>query len=108
MHGDDFIAPQQVFPPYDNSQHYVYPNASWLSGRVAISLETDATGKVLDSKVAFETPTGAGFGKAVMERIHTLTFLPGFLHGKPVACTTTWQQLFRGRRHGNHWDTDSN
>ncbi|HEV8422267.1 MAG TPA: hypothetical protein VGQ40_02910, partial [Chthoniobacterales bacterium] len=23
VHGDDFIAPQQVFPPYDNSQHYV-------------------------------------------------------------------------------------
>jgi hypothetical protein len=41
-----------------------------------------------------------------MEKLHKITFLPGFLHGQPVASSTTWQILFRGAGRSTHWNTD--
>jgi len=104
--GDDFIAPQEVFTYNDEFEGFIYPSPEMLSGTVCLKLDTDATGKLLSSKVTYESPAGAGFGKAVMERLHKITFLPGYLNGQPVACSTTWQLLFRGRGRSTHWNTD--
>ena len=77
-----------------------------LSGTVCVKLDTDAAGKLLDSKVTYESPAGLGFGAAVMDKLPKITFLPGYLHGQPVACSTTWQILFRGAGRSSHWNTD--
>ena len=104
--GDDFIAPQEVFTYNDEFEGFIYPSDPMLSGTVCVKLDTDATGKLLSSKVTYESPAGGGFGKAVMEKLHKITFLPGYLRGQPVACSTTWQLLFHGRGRSTHWNTD--
>jgi len=104
--GDDFIAPQEVFTYNDEFEGFVYPPDEMLSGMVCVQLDNDASGKLLASKVTYESPVGGRFGKAVMDKLHKITFLPGFLHGQPVACTTTWQILFRGAGRSTHWNTD--
>ncbi|HXA08671.1 MAG TPA: hypothetical protein VNW28_01735, partial [Chthoniobacterales bacterium] len=104
--GDDFICPQEVFWWGDNFEGFAYPSDHMLSGTVCVKLDTDATGKLLASKITYESPLGSGFGKAVMDRINKVTFLPGYLRGKPVACSTTSQILFRGRGTNTYWKTD--
>jgi hypothetical protein len=67
----------------------------------------DANGTLKDAKLASETPAGLGFGDAVRNKIDRLTFIPGYLHGKPVSSTTTMHFLFKGWGHGPQWKTDS-
>jgi hypothetical protein len=106
-HGDDFISPQPVFWEGDRFNGFDYPNAhEELSADIDITMNIDANGNVTSSKIAAEKPAGLGFGKAVQDKIHTITFLPAYSHGRPVASTTTWHLLFKGWGHGNHWRTD--
>jgi hypothetical protein len=106
-HGDDFISPQPVFWEGDKFKGITYPErGSNTSGTVAVKLDIDVTGKLGNSKITFESPAGRGFGDEVMRKIGSMTFLPGYLHGKPVASSTTWQVLFRAWMRGTHWKTD--
>jgi hypothetical protein len=100
--GDDFISPQPVFPPEDKFHGFDFPNET-VSADVGVTLNIDATGKLNDAKLVSESPPGAGFGPAVMNKISLVTFLPAYSHGKPVASTTTFHIMFRGRGRGSHW-----
>jgi hypothetical protein len=107
--GDDFISPQMVFVFGGKFKGIKYPEGiGRVSGTVAFNINVDAAGKLKSSKLVFETPPGKGFGTAVMSGINDATFLPGYLHGKPVACSATLQIVFRGggRGTGQYWQTD--
>lgn len=104
--GDDFIAPQPVFYVGDNFDGFTYPEHYWHSGTVVVRVDTDATGKQLAARLIYETPPGEGFGKAIMTNFHQLTFLPGYLHGRPVACSANIQFLFKGAHTTSLWNTD--
>jgi hypothetical protein len=103
---DDFISPQAVFIYDAKYKLFQFPQKGrGFSGTVVVTLNVDATGKLNSSKLVFESPPGRGFGDEVMSKIGSNTFLPGYLHGKPVACSATLQLLTRpyGR---THWKTD--
>jgi len=104
--GDDFIAPQVVFVDDGKYKPFEFPNQGiGYSTTVVLKLNLNATGKLTGSKLIFETPPGKGFGAKIMERIGNQTFLPGYLHGKPVASSTTFQLVSQpyGR---DHWKSD--
>ena len=102
-HGDDFIAPQQIFPPIKRFMPFDDPDYRLTAGLVAVRVDTDATGKLLGAKFLREYPPNGGFGEAVMKRIDKVILSPGFLHGRPVACSTTWQIPFIGPKFTNRW-----
>lgn len=107
--GDDFISPQWVYVwEKANLKEFDYPQFGIFSATLGVKLETDAAGRLKSSKVTSEIPAGRGFGVELMKHMGDMTFLPSYERGQPVACTTTYWFLFRGRGHGPHWRTDSN
>jgi hypothetical protein len=106
-HGDDFISPQWVYLwEKSNLRTMQYPQFGIYSATVGVKMDLDASGKMKDSKVAFESPAGRGFGETVMKKIRDFTFLPAYQRGKPVASTTTWWLTFQGYGRGKRWNTD--
>jgi len=73
---------------------------------VVVKLQTDATGKLLSSKVTAQRPPNADFGAVVMRRINRISFTPGYLHGRPVPSSTSWEVIFQGNRGGTYWNND--
>jgi hypothetical protein len=88
--GEDFIAPQQLFPI--NSKFRRYDDKYWrtFSTIVAVRIDTDASGKLLGAKLLRQHPPNTRKGAEIMENVPTATFSPGYLNGRPVACSTTW------------------
>jgi hypothetical protein len=98
LRGDDFIAPQWIAVPGEKFKGFgPPPNPYGLAATVVVRITADATGKLLDSKLVFETPPGKGFGATVMNKMGEITFLPGYLHGQPVACSANWHLLYHRR-----------
>lgn len=96
--GDDFIAPQEIYSyKLDRFTGAQYRDpVPGIPGHVALKLNIDATGKIVDWKMVYENPPNKSFGEAVTSRIKDINFLPAYSHGHPVASTTTAQFLFRG------------
>ena len=103
QHGDDFISPQQIFPPIKRFRPFDDRDYRLTAGLVAVRVDTDVTGKLLGAKLLREYPPNGGFGEAVMKRIDKVILSPAFLHGRPVACSTTWQIPFIGPKFTNRW-----
>lgn len=104
---DGFISPQPVYFQGQKFKGIEVPNEGiGFSATVEFTVTVDATGKLKGTKVIFESPPGRGFGSAVMSQISDVTFLPGYLNGKPVACSATMQTLFKGPSRGFHWKSD--
>jgi hypothetical protein len=109
LHGEDFISPQGIYFYGQKIKGIEYPKGSDnISATVVFTINVDATGKVKGSKLVFESPLGRGFGNEVMSKINNFVWLPGYLHGKAVACSATLQFVFRGagRGTGEYWKTD--
>ncbi|MGI9088132.1 MAG: hypothetical protein ACR2HH_10410 [Chthoniobacterales bacterium] len=106
--GDDFISPQPVVMWNDKFNGFIYPEEGRFSGMVSVKLDVDANGNLLNTQVSHESMPGRGMGKAIMERIHTLHFVPAFSHGQAVASSTTWNLTFQGGGRGQSWTGDSN
>ena len=98
-HGNDFIAPQFAFVGGNPAFKGIYwpQGAPGREGVGSATLDVDATGKVLSSKVAYEYPAGAGFGAAVAGPVRDALFIPGFRNGKRVQCRFTWSVIFFSR-----------
>jgi hypothetical protein len=96
--GNDFIAPQLAFVPGNPKFRGIYwpTGAPGHDGAAAVTMDIDATGKVLSAKVAYEHPPGLGFGAAVAGPIRDALFIPGFRNGKIVPCRFTWSLIFFG------------
>jgi hypothetical protein len=96
--GNDFIAPQFAFVPGNPKFQGIYwpPGAPGHEGVAAVTMDIDATGKVLSAKVAYEHPPGMGFGAAAAGPIRDELFIPGFRNGKVVPCRFTWSIFFFG------------
>jgi hypothetical protein len=95
--GSDFVAPQFAYVTGNPKWQGIYwpPNAPGHEA-AAVVLDVDATGKVTSSKVAYEHPSGMGFGAAVAGPIRDALFIPGFRNGKLAPCHFTWTLLFFG------------
>ena len=105
--GDDFISPEAVFIPDEKYQGMHFPaRGIGFSATVVVAVNVDASGKVKNAKIIFETPPGRGFGDEVMSKIYEMTLLPGYLHGKPVACSASLHMLFKGAGRGSAWNSD--
>jgi hypothetical protein len=96
--GSDFVAPQFAFARGNPKFQGIYwpPSAPGHEAAAAVVLDVDTTGKVTNSKVAYEHPPGLGFGAAVAGPIRDAIFIPGFRNGKLVPCHFTWTLLFFG------------
>lgn len=96
--GHDFIAPQLALVPGNPKFQGIYwpPGAPGHAGVASVTMDIDATGKVLSAKVAYEYPPGMGFGAAVAGPIRDALFIPGFRNGKAVPCRFTWSVPFSG------------
>jgi hypothetical protein len=107
LHGDDFISPQPVFVPGTKFRGLRYPNEGiGRAANVVVRLTVDATGELKGSQVIFETPPGKGFGAEFVSGIKDMTFLPGYLHGEPVACSANWEIIASGAGRGEQWKPD--
>lgn len=82
-HGDDFVAPQLLFPMDRKFKWFDFGEYRTRSGLATVRIKVDQNGKLLESKVAREYPPGAGFGKFVMRRIKDADLSPPFLNGHP-------------------------
>jgi hypothetical protein len=109
LHGDDFIAPQRVFIPdrdLESRRLHPYPRPGY-SANVVIRISVDATGKLHDAQLVFETPQGKGFGAQYLSYMRECTFLPGYLNGKPIACSANIEIISKSRaKHLSHWQPD--
>jgi TonB family protein len=104
---DDFIAPQPVFIPGSKFRGFDHPQRGiGCSGSTTVRVTVDATGKLEGAKIVLDSPPGKGFGEEVMSKIGDCTFLPGYLNGKPVACSTTFPVTFRSAGKGSQWNSD--
>jgi TonB family protein len=90
--GSDFIEPQAIYVPNHFYKRIPYPSGPWATEErpaiVDLSLNVDATGKVLDVQVLKETPPDHKYGETAVKQIKELTFLPAFRNGQPVASTS--------------------
>jgi Gram-negative bacterial TonB protein C-terminal len=105
--GDDFISPQRLVPTYKTYKRLADLYHGMEPAVVAVQIQIDETGKLLDAKIVREHPPGSRFGMSVMENIKTVTFSPAFLHGKPIASSTTWTIPFRAYGRNNRWISSS-
>ena len=109
LHGDDFIAPQEVFIPdqdLESKRLHPYPRPGY-SANVVIRISVDATGKLQDARLVFETPQGKGFGAQYLSYMRECTFLPGYLNGRPIACSANIELISKsGAKHLSHWQPD--
>ncbi len=98
MSGQDFVAPQFAFVPGKPQFRGMYnPHlSSGQQGLAVLRINVDADGNVQGTKVLHEHPTGQGFGDRVATDVRDARFVPGFRHGKPVACQFTWTMIFSG------------
>ncbi len=92
--GEDFIAPQLLFPMNTKFKWFDFGEYRLRSGMVAAKINVDENGKLLGVNILREYPQGAGFGKFVLRRINDADFSPPFLNGHPVAASTTWMVPF--------------
>jgi hypothetical protein len=92
LRGEDFISPQWVSNPAGrrSGQQYLEPVAHT---NVVIRISVDVTGKLQDAKLMFETPPGKGIGRYWLNEVRAATFLPGYLHGNPVACSANIENV---------------
>jgi TonB family protein len=105
--GDDFIGPQEVYMPDAIKNVLEYPQRGiGSSATVLVKIDLDAQGKLKASRIVSESPPGRGFGDEVMSKIGNFTFLPAYLHGKPVACSATLPIIFKSGGRGTHWNSD--
>jgi hypothetical protein len=102
-HGDDFIAPQLLFPINTKFKWFDFSEYRLRSGMVAVQIKVDENGKLLESNVLREYPPGAGFGKYVMRRIGDADVSPPFLNDQAVTSTTVWMIPFRDYFAPQHW-----
>lgn len=101
--GDDFVAPQVIYLKGQTFRGFTWPAGGvGSSGLVLVRLNVDAAGKVTGVTLAMEKPEGRGFGAEVMGRIGEVVFIPGYLHGQPVSCTSTLPVLFKSG-FGGRW-----
>ena len=96
--GKDFVAPQLAFatgnPKYEGIW---YPgHAITTPGVAAVTLDVDANGKVQNAVLAYEYPTGKGFGVEAVDGLRKAVCIPGFRNGKPVSCRVTYPVIFSG------------
>ena len=70
---------------------------------VATQIQIDASGKLLSFKVLRVHPRGAPFGMEVEKNIDKVIFSPGYLNGRPIACSTTWIVPFWHPDRGKKW-----
>lgn len=102
--GDDFVAPQWIFPLntdtkwFDQDRYYREEG-----GMVAVRIDLDSSGKLQGSKVVRVHPQGAPFGMEVSKHIGATIFTPAYLNGRPTACSTTWMVPFSGPYSGKRW-----
>jgi hypothetical protein len=88
--GEDFIAPQQIFPINGKFRRYDDPYWRTFSSIVAVRIDTDASGKLLNAKFLRQHPPNTRKAAEIMENVPQATFSPGYLNGRPIACSTTW------------------
>lgn len=88
--GEDFIAPQQLFPINSKFRRYDDPYWRTFSSIVAVRIDTDASGKLLSSKFLRQHPPNTRKAAEIMENVPQATLSPGYLNGRPIACSTTW------------------
>lgn len=106
LRGEDFIAPQPVWIDDGKHQYYNYP-AHGYSATVVVRITVDASGKLQKQELVFETPKGKGFARMWMSHLPEETFLPGYLNGKPIACSANYQMISASAgAHILHWQPD--
>jgi hypothetical protein len=64
-HGHDFVAPQLLFPMNTKFKWFDFGKYRIKPGMVAVKINVDANGKLLESNIVREYPAGAGFGESV-------------------------------------------
>lgn len=101
--GDDFVAPQLLFPMNTKFKWFDFGEYRIRSGLVAANIKVDENGKLLESSIGREYPPGQGFGKYVMRRIGDADLSPPFLNGHPVTASTTWLIPFRSFTSTKSW-----
>ncbi len=103
--GDDFIAPQLVSSWGDEFRGFKPPPAAGRhSANLRMQLDFDNTGKLLHSRVTFDSTPGMGFEAEIMKEIGKAHFLPGYFRGTPTACSVNWVVIFSGAGHGSYWN----
>lgn len=102
---DDFIAPQLISSWEYGFRGFKQPaGAGQHSANLRMKLDFDNTGKLLHSQVTFDSTPGMGFEAEILKEIGKAHFLPGYLHGTPVACSINWVVIFGGAGHGSYWN----
>lgn len=86
----DFIGPQPFFGEESGFQGLHYPSQReapvQVTGVAELSLDIDATGKLIKASLKGEEPPFLGFGASALRDFEKATFVPAFRDGKPVAC----------------------
>lgn len=93
--GEDFIAPQLLFPMNRTFKWFDFGKYRIRSGMVAAKINVNESGKLLGVEIVRETPPDAGFGNSVLSRIHDADLSPPFFNGHPVTASTIWMIPFR-------------
>ena len=101
--GEDFVAPQQLFPINGKFRRYDDPHWRLVPALIAVRIDTDATGKLLGCKLLRQHPPNSPIGAEVMQNVPTATFSPGYLNGRPIACSTTWTIPLGTYGRGKKW-----
>ena len=101
--GEDFVAPQPLFAPDGKFRGFDLPDHYTDSALVAIRIETDASGKLLNTRVLREHPPRLLYGAVVMKGIEKVRFSPAFQRGRPVASSTVLHIPFRSSWRGRRW-----
>jgi TonB family protein len=85
----DFVGPQPVYGGASKFLGLHYPKKAdhKTNGIVDLDLQVDAEGNIKDIKLAYEYPTGQGFGEAALADFTDAKFVPAFRKGDPVECS---------------------
>jgi len=96
--GKDFIAPQLAFALGNPKFEGIYYPGRVLTGPgvAAITLDVDVNGKPKNAVIAYEHPTGKGFGAEAVDGLSKAVFIPGYRNGKAVPCRFTFPVIFPG------------
>jgi hypothetical protein len=87
----DFIGPQPIFGGESGFTGLTAPQTEHpvpVSAVVDLGVKVDATGKLLETRVAKEDPPLLGFGQAAVDDIGVAKFIPAFRDGDPADCET--------------------
>src|SRR4051812_42588600 len=98
--GKDFIAPQLAFAAGNPQFEGIWYPGHVLTGPgvAAVTLDVDVNGKVQNAILAYEHPTGKGFGAEAVDGLRKAAFIPGYRNGKAVPCRFTFPVIFSSTR----------